>query len=243
MQCEVLTALPSFTASTMRHVDQCLADINAMGKFIRGVATNGRGTVFLYGNGGCGYTPHIPRTLYQKLSHLRANPSHARPSYVSLGTKERYFVCFLDGTYAYRGPKALERELKQAQVTESKGKANGRASGFRPPLSISFGSTFNTFFIVLNDGSWKFQGRIPAGLKEKLEERQFRGDLVTVSLGADGEAWFMKARNGRMWWGGLSDDLDEQVQALLESKVRQFLLVSLCLVGTHSTFLLRRVCI
>jgi hypothetical protein len=191
----------SLPPSSMKHVDQCLSDINSMGKYIRGVATNGRGTVFLYGHGGVAYTPHIPRSLYYKLSQMRSSSAKARPCYVALGTRDRYFVSFHDGTHACKGPKGLERELKKIK---------------EPPLSVAFGSSWDTFFIVLNDGSWKFQGKgIPAGLERKLSEREDRPDLVCVTLGPDGEAWFMKAENGRMWWGGISDELDENIQELL----------------------------
>lgn len=191
----------SLPPSSMKHVDQCLSDINNMGKYIRGVATNGRGTVFLYGHGGVAYTPHIPRSLYYKLSQMRSSPAKVRPCYVALGTRDRYFVSFHDGTNAFKGPKGLERELKKIK---------------KPPLSVAFGNTWDTFFIVLGDGSWTFQGRgIPAGLERKLSEREDRPDLVCVTLGPDGEAWFMKAENGQMWWGGISDELDENIQELL----------------------------
>jgi hypothetical protein len=191
----------SLPPSSMKHVDQCLSDINNMGKYIRGVATNGRGTVFLYGHGGVAYTPHIPRSLYYKLSQLRSSPAKVRPCYVALGTRDRYFVSFHDGTQACKGPKGLERELKKIQ---------------KPPLSVAFGNSWDTFFIVLSDGSWRFQGRgIPAGLERKLSEREDRPDLVCVTLGPDGESWFMKAENGQMWWGGISDELDENIQELL----------------------------
>jgi hypothetical protein len=191
----------SLPPSSMKHVDQCLSDINDMGKYIRGVATNGRGTVFLYGHGGVAYTPHIPRSLYYKLSQMRSSPAKVRPCYVSLGTRDRYFVSFHDGTHAFKGPKGLERELKKMK---------------NPPLSVAFGNTWDTFFIVLSDGSWRFQGRgIPAGLERKLSEREDCPDLVCVTLGPDGDAWFMKAENGQMWWGGISDELDENIQELL----------------------------
>jgi hypothetical protein len=193
----------SLPPSSMKHVDQCLSDINDMGKYIRGVATNGRGTVFLYGHGGVAYTPHIPRSLYYKLSQMRSSPAKVRPCYVALGTRDRYFCSFHDGTHACKGPKGLDRALKQMT---------------KPPLSVAFGNTWDTFFIVLSDGSWRFQGRgIPAGLERKLSEREDRPDLVCVTLGPDGEGWFMKAENGQMWWGGISDELDENIRELLRT--------------------------
>lgn len=178
----------SLPAQAMKHVDQCLNDINKMGKLVRGVATNGRGTVFLYGNGGVAYTPNIPRHLHQKLSQLRNSRMASRPSYVALGTRDRYFVTFHDGSFSCKGPKGLDRELRKLT---------------KPPLSVSFGNSWDSFFIVFHDGSWKFQGRtIPDELEEKLAAREDRPDLICCHLGPSGE-WFLKARNGRCWWGGI----------------------------------------
>lgn len=172
-----------------------------MGKYIRGVATNGKGTVFLYGHGGVAYTPHIPRPLYNKLSQLRSSAAHARPNYVALGTRDRFFCSFQDGSQAFKGPARLENELKKLS---------------KPPLSLAFGSTWDTFFLVLHNGSFKYQGRgIPAGLERKLSERGDRSDLLCVTLGPDGESWFLKAQNGRMYWGGTCDELDDNIQELL----------------------------
>ena len=42
----------SLPPESMKDVDQCLTDIHSMGKLVLKVATNGRGSVFLYGNGG-----------------------------------------------------------------------------------------------------------------------------------------------------------------------------------------------
>lgn len=192
----------SLPADPMKHVDQCLRDINGMGRLVKGVSTNGRGTVFLYGNGGVAYTPSIPRALYHKLSQLRKTKDRdSRPSYISLGTRDRFFVSFHDGTFAFKGPKGLDREIRKAR---------------KQPASIAFGSSYDAFFIVYTDGSWVYQGRgIPAELEEKLSGRQDRPDLVCVNLGPAGE-WFLRARNGRLWWGGISDEMTESIQALLD---------------------------
>mmetsp|Transcript_10900 Transcript_10900/g.31257 ORF Transcript_10900/g.31257 Transcript_10900/m.31257 type:complete len:493 (-) Transcript_10900:93-1571(-) len=195
----------SLPADVMTQVDQCLRDITRMDKLVKGVATNGRGTVFLYGNGGVAYTPSIPRALYQKLRQLRNSTYAARPSYVSLGTRDRYFVAFNDFTADWKGPKALDKILKRCIASR------------KPPLSVSFGSTYDTFFVVFHDGSWEYQGRgIPSSLEEKLASRDARADLVTVNLGPSGE-WFLKAKNGRMWWSGISDDLDKVISHILQT--------------------------
>jgi hypothetical protein len=195
----------SLPADVMVQVDQCLRDITKMDKVVKGVATNGRGTVFLYGNGGVAYTPQIPRALYQKLRQLRNSGFSARPSYISLGTRDRYFVGFNDGTADWKGPKVLDKILKNCLQSN------------QPPRSIAFGSSYDTFFVVFHDGSWQYEGRgIPASLEEKLASRHDRADLVAVNLGPSGE-WFLKAKNGRMWWSGISTELDQLIAKILNA--------------------------
>lgn len=191
----------SLAAGPMKHVDQCLSDINAMGKLVRGVATNGSGTVFLYGNGGVAYTPNIPRALYHRLSQLRNSREHSsRPSYVSLGTRERYFVAFYDRTFSHKGPKGLDRELKKLS---------------RPPRSVAFGSSYDAFVIVFTDGTWKLQGRgVPPDLEEKLKARR-GASLACVNIGPSGE-WFFRTQDGVVEWGGVSEDMNEAISELLE---------------------------
>lgn len=195
----------SLPEDVMTQVDQCLRDIQKLDKIVKGVATNGEGTVFLYGNGGVAYTPSIPKALYQKLRNLRNTNFKARPSYIAIGTKGRYFVAFNDGTADWKAPKALDKILKLC-IAEKK-----------IPRSVSFGKTFDTFFVVFHDGSWQYQGRgIPESLEEKLEERDCKADLVTVNLGPQGE-WFLKAKNGRMWWNEISEELDQEINDILDS--------------------------
>jgi hypothetical protein len=220
----------SLSASSMKHVDQCMSDITGMNKLIRGVATSGRGTVFLYGNGGVAYTPNIPRPLHHKLSQLRSNTKmSSRPSYVSLGSKDRFYCAFHDGTYCLKGPKSLEKELKRcfAASVSAVAAVPPMLQPHVPPLShmpvsVAFGSTWESWFVVFSDGSWKFQGKIPNDLSHKLASRKDRGDLVRVTLGPSGE-WFVKARNGRMWWGGLTDAADASIQRLLKDHELCFL--------------------
>jgi hypothetical protein len=196
----------SLAAGPMKHVDQCLNDINQMGKLVRGVATNGIGTVFLYGNGGVAYTPNIPRALYHRLSQLRTSKLHAsRPSYVALGTKDRYFVSFHDGTYSFKGPKGIERALSKCQATFS---------------SVAFGAQFDSFFLVFSDGSCHQQGRgIPSGLQEYLAAHRTDisgcSDLACVNLGPSGE-WFVRFKDCRFGFGGLSREMDDAIQELLD---------------------------
>lgn len=191
----------------MKQVEQCLTDILNMGKFVTCVATNGKGAIFLYGHGGVAYTPGIPKQLHQKLKQLkhgRASSSSSnadtRPSYVALGTRERYYVAFHDGTADWKGPKALEKCLKNCRST---------------PRSVAFGDTYNSYFVVFEDGTWECND-IPEELNDKLADRLDHPDLVCVTMGPSG-AWFLRAASGKMWWGGISEELDYMIQNLLET--------------------------
>ena len=201
----------SLPPDAMKDVDRCLTDIHSMGKLVRKVATNGRGTVFLYGNGGVAYTPQIPKALYHRLSQLRHSSYEHRPAYVSLGSRDRYYCSFHDGSYAFKGPKGLDRELKKAK---------------RQPVSVAFGSTYDTFAVVFADGSWKCGGRaVPPEFEERLGKRR---DIQTVNLGPEGE-WFLKLKpqlpqptiqappSKKMWWGGIHSELEAAIEDLLHA--------------------------
>lgn len=189
----------SLPPQPMKHVDQCLGEIHSMGKIVRGVSTNGKGTVFLYGNGGVAYTPNIPKALYHKLSQLRSSAFKHRPAYVSLGTRDRYFVSFHDNTFAFKGPKSLEKELKKSQ---------------RPPRSVAFGSAYDTYACALPDGTFKASGRgLPRELSESCRDRK----IQAVNLGPDGE-WFFRTVDGEMAWGGVNKELEQAISELREEK-------------------------
>jgi len=219
-------------AEVMNQVDQCLRDIAKMNKVVKGVATNGRGTVFLYGNGGVAYTPSIPKALYQKLRQLRSSSFSSRPCFVALGTRDRYYVSFNDGSGDWKGSNTLDKMLKKRVVKNPNGGSssskrilsgsssqstdtyknnnisNNEAGPSMIPRSVAFGATYDTFFVVFNDGSWEYQGRsIPKSLEKKLREREDAADLVICNLGPNRE-WFMKAENGKMWWSGITPELD-----------------------------------
>lgn len=133
-------------------------------------------------------------------------------------------MTFNDGTFSYKGPKGLDRELRKLTT---------------PPQSVAFGSTFDTFFLVFSDGSWKCQGKgIPKDLEAKLshkksqqaqkqhhtrisarnyhfvqQQQDHRIELSCVNLGPSGE-WFLRAKNGRVGWGGVSDEMEEAIEEL-----------------------------
>eukprot|EP00544_Gedaniella_sp_CCMP2646_P012528 CAMPEP_0202482064 /NCGR_PEP_ID=MMETSP1361-20130828/1515_1 /ASSEMBLY_ACC=CAM_ASM_000849 /TAXON_ID=210615 /ORGANISM="Staurosira complex sp., Strain CCMP2646" /LENGTH=374 /DNA_ID=CAMNT_0049109785 /DNA_START=84 /DNA_END=1208 /DNA_ORIENTATION=- len=189
----------------MKQVEQCLTDILSMGKYVTCVATNGKGAVFLYGHGGVAYTPGIPKHLHQKLKQLKHGrastlTTDTRPSYVALGTRDRYYVQFHDGSADWKGPKALDKLLKNCRLA---------------PRSVAFGEKYDSYFVVFEDGSWECND-IPEELNDKLADRVDHPDLVCVTMGPSG-AFFLRAASGKMWWGGISEELDIMIQSLLET--------------------------
>ena len=177
--------------------DQCLRDIAKMDKHVTCATTNGRGCVFLYGNGGVAYTPNIPKALYQKLKSLKSNAKASRPTYISIGTRDRYYVSFLNNTFDWKGPKSLGNLLKKERES---------------PRSVAFGGSYDSYFVVHHDGSWECSYKVPHELDHKLNVVD---NLMCVTMGPKGE-WFMRTENGRLFWGGISHELDELIQSLLE---------------------------
>jgi hypothetical protein len=150
------------------------------------------------------------------------------PRYAALGSEGRYFVAFGSSGRCgmWNGPPGLDEALtsgiKGPKPNNSK-KWNKKRNGppdarrHRPVSSVAFGTKKDTWFVVFKDGSWEYRGKgIPEGLEALLQDRRSKADLDTVTLGPSGE-WFMRARNGRMWWGGTSEDFDELMDYLEES--------------------------
>eukprot|EP00970_Alexandrium_tamarense_P015308 scaffold4986_cov180-Alexandrium_tamarense.AAC.6 len=197
------------------------------------VPTNGLGCIVLRSNGGFNIIGTIPKPLHKNLFR----PKGPLPEYLALGTKGRYFVRFEDGTFFFNGPSSLNTLLNQGNLDtpksnnfsmfNDKGKNNNkqgkknklyqRALSKQAVASIAFGKRFDDYFLVRQNGSWVANGDLPAGLETLLNDRRDRGDLCWVSLGPKNE-WCLKAKNGRVWWGGVSDELDEALADILLEK-------------------------
>jgi len=179
-------SLPDDSVSKVDEYLDCWEDVKC-------VATNGQGTVCLYESGDYQFTEGIPRFLSNKLSDR--SKSFPAPTYVSIGCEGQYFISFEDGNFEWMGCDAMRDILMKSK---------------REIRTIAFGSSYETFFIVFDNGSWQFDGLIPPGLENKLSERCDRGDLTCVSLGPIGE-WFLAAKNGNRWWGGVSEELNNAI--------------------------------
>ena len=55
---------------------------------------------------------------------------------------------------------------------------------------------------------------MPKGLVKLLHDRRDRGDLAWVVLGPNNE-WCLKAKNERIWWGGVSEEVDDHLSRIL----------------------------
>jgi len=82
--------------------------------------------------------------------------------------------------------------------------------------SVAFGDDYSTFFLVYKNGGWRYSGDIPSGLLELLQQRKKSGDLKCVTLGSQGQ-WFLEAKNGRMWWGGLASSTLNKIREVKDS--------------------------
>ena len=123
---------------------------------------------------------------------------------MALGTRDRYYVSFNDGSGDWKGSSSLDKMLKKRVTKNTAGSSSSskRLAGGQEakgnesllPRSVAFGSTYDTFFVVFNDGSWEYQGRsIPKSLEKKLRERDDAADIVICNLGPNGE-WFLKRK-------------------------------------------------
>jgi hypothetical protein len=188
------------------------------------VPTNGHGCVVLRNSGAFSVVGDIPKLLHQELFRKQA----PYPKYIAMGTKGRYFVKFEDGTHKCAGPQALKAFLNETRPNDSaKAKNSSRFSrdgvkskkkiGDRHSIeiaSIAFGRRFDDFFLVRNDGSWECNGDMPRNLDKLLEDRGDRADLEWVALGPSNE-WCLKAKNERVWWGGVSEEVDDHLSRIL----------------------------
>ena len=194
----------TFTVDVMKQVELFLQDGARRRDNIISVAINGRACVLLYSSGAWVATKDVPKALQRNLER-----KEGKPIYVSLGLNGKYFVQFEDGDYFWEGPSDLNEYLRKGKLR-----------------CVSFGDQRDTFFIVNTDGSWYYQGSgIPQDLEDLVsKDRDGKSDLTLVSLGPNGE-YFVRARNKKMWWGGLTTELEDLVEEIVteEKKVPVFI--------------------
>jgi len=109
------------------------------------------------------------------------------PVYVSISSDDRYYLRFRDGSTYWCGCD---------DMTEALNKTPHRVT------SVAFGGEWDSYFIVTQNGGYMYRN-IPSALHDLIERRQQKTDIECLSLGPDGE-YYLKAKNGRAWWGGVS---------------------------------------
>jgi hypothetical protein len=118
------------------------------------------------------------------------------PTYVSLGSKGRYYASFEDGKKVWEGPDTMDIFFLK-----------------KPVRCIAFGRTVDDFIVVYDDGTWKKSGSIPHDLSNILET--INNGISCITLGVNGE-YFVKDCYGKMWWGGLSDMVNQVLDEVME---------------------------
>eukprot|EP00986_Skeletonema_menzelii_P016483 scaffold14775_cov251-Skeletonema_menzelii.AAC.1 len=168
------------------------------------IPTNGDGCIVLRQNGAFNVVGYIPKVLEEQLFKDDA----PFPKYISLGSNDRYFVKFDDDLYCVHGPASLTRALNVKMAKKKKFNGENGAKNSVSIASVAFGKDFNAFFVVFTDGSWECDGELHDELDTLLTDRGNRADLVWVSLGPDNQ-FCLKAKNGRIWWGGVSEEIGD----------------------------------
>eukprot|EP00523_Entomoneis_sp_CCMP467_P014636 CAMPEP_0168772292 /NCGR_PEP_ID=MMETSP0725-20121227/3881_1 /TAXON_ID=265536 /ORGANISM="Amphiprora sp., Strain CCMP467" /LENGTH=484 /DNA_ID=CAMNT_0008821805 /DNA_START=1 /DNA_END=1456 /DNA_ORIENTATION=- len=156
------------------------------------ISTSGNATILLYEGGSWACTSGITKLLHNKLNGRQRTLPKA--TYVAIGSMDRYYIRFSDGKSEWVGCDGMTALLNKEERTVA---------------SIAFGEDWNSYFVVFTDGGWMYES-IPQGLIDVIERRQRRGDLTCVSLGPNGE-YYVAAKNGRSWWGGVSSKASKAI--------------------------------
>ena len=145
------------------------------------IATNGDATILLYESGGWAFTANLPNGLHNKLNGRQR--SLPKPTYVALGTKDRYYIQFADGHSQWSGPDDMGDELQNTD---------------RKVRSVAFGRRYSSYFIVYEDGGYLYKN-MPSGLDDFVENKnRGRCNLKCVSLGPD-DQYYIKTETHSYW--------------------------------------------
>lgn len=162
-----------------KHVSKCFD------KDVISIACGGRATIILYEDGRNAWTSNLTKKVHNKLNGRQATLPQA--TYVALGSRDRYYIEFKDGESEWVGCDSMTKLLEKDH---------------RDVKSVAFGKEWDSYMVVFKDGSYSGKD-LPLNLKKLLKQRKEKDDLKCVSLGPNGE-YYLRADNGRAWWGGLT---------------------------------------
>lgn len=191
---QFIVQLPSKTTQFVKD------SLNAPDTNIVGVTTNGIGTVVLYEYGNCVFTPRIPPKLKEKLDIRKRTHVRKPPVYVSLGTKNRFYIKLNNGDHEWAGCTSMSKCLKNNHK-------------LKEVSSVAFGKRWKSYFIVFTDGSWEYGDEIPKGLQQWLYDRRNSADLACVSIGPNYE-WFVRTKRDKLYVGGVSKQLLSTIDSI-----------------------------
>jgi hypothetical protein len=158
------------------------------------IATNGTSAIVLHPKGkGWNISGKVPSALWTKLTQTKS-----KLTYVSLGSEGRYYASFKDNKTDWDGPKSMDLLFL-----------------VRPVKCVAFGAGINDILVVYNDGSWKHFGKIPEELENILNKNGRAKNIECITMGSNGE-FFVKNKEGSMWWGGLSKKVDRVFDEIID---------------------------
>ncbi len=165
------------------------------------LACGGTSSLFLYESGQWAYTSGLTEELVRLLT-MRQTQKMSPPKYVALGSQGRYYIKFRDGTAEWSGCKDMTNILNLARNSS------------RAVKGIAFGEGRDSYFIVFEDGGWKYND-IPYKLEilmhrieDSIGKRNELDYLDCVTLGSEGQ-FFVRAKmmsdtDYQYWFGGLT---------------------------------------
>lgn len=172
-------------------------------------------TAMLYDDGDHAWTSGMPQLLYNKLNG-RGRRKHPFPTYLAMGTKQRYYLKFADGSSEWAGNRSdgMDTDLNDNEYGDV--------------TCVAFGTNPHSYFILRTGGS-QWCG-LPDGMENAVFSNKYKKkDIASVALGPDNEWWVMWT-DGTMKWNNTSDKFSSAVRG---KDVKQVLF------GPNATYFIR----
>jgi flagellar biosynthesis GTPase FlhF len=178
-------------------------------------------TAMLYDNGGHSWTSGMPKLLHDKLNG-RGQCKKPWPVYLAMGSEDRYYLKFEDGSAEWVAGEASRDIFKE--------KMGEMTTAIK---AVAFGDD-GSFFILSQGGGYSYRG-MPEAMCEGMNSNKYRKKQIDdVSLGPQGE-WFVRWTDGSWKGNGWPTNLDDRWSELK----REGCSVKKVLFGPSHTWFLR----